>query len=791
MPPISLSLTLEETNTVLEALGQMPYARVYLLVQKNSAAGHRAFARREGARAAERQAGGECGEQGNEWGQWRTGMMTQAAPLAFRKSYPLDLDLSNDEQQDVLYITDDPAGHTLHVDISNASGQAVLLSSTGTTSNAVASANNYHFALRFRPGTLSPVFQSYLAYVVSTLQGNTPAPLDDATLHTFATETQVALQTALHQQGLTMGYEQEPSGTTVLYFLSTQTQTLASGAKVGFIFLHASAAGGGGARSTRVELHYQHVSLDNNATLISGSRQSQVTIVNQRGQKNIPLHVSFVGANTILNDGKAQNTLTLRITNILKSNPIALNSAMSSAPSKFVFSFDVQADGATTDWALGTTSQVRAMKVETADPGHWHVDASSGQEQTPEWILIPQPSQPSLAPNEGVTLTLGNIISSLPPGLTNLYVSYENIPGYWDGQFAIPIEKTPLLYRGANVGIGTATPHGVFEIGPNVSNANAWVYFQGNANGTPNPSSDVKQGFMLTWNPSGGQGETQLLYATGLGSTPRLDFGRWSGTTKTIDMTLNNGKLGIGTNTPHANLDVKGNDFQISISNAQDHNWGFVNAPDDKLYFQYREQGAYKNNAMWLDKDGHLTLAGLMMGGTSLQQGVNWTAVYNGSVLKYAALVSNNGLRIVGGDGGVLAVDTGDVMCWAHYGIVVKGDIWANNKYFRIEHPQKPDAYLIHACLEGPELSVYYRGRAQLTDGRATIQLPTYFEALTRQEGRTVLLTPEGREPFLLSYEPIIDGTFRVYGTQQDGTFSWEVKAVRADVEQLEPEIGR
>ena len=34
MTPIQLSLTLEETNTVLEALGQLPYARVYLLVQK-------------------------------------------------------------------------------------------------------------------------------------------------------------------------------------------------------------------------------------------------------------------------------------------------------------------------------------------------------------------------------------------------------------------------------------------------------------------------------------------------------------------------------------------------------------------------------------------------------------------------------------------------------------------------------------------------------------------------------------------------------------------------------------
>lgn len=34
MPSIQLNLTLEETNTVLEALGQMPYARVYLLIQK-------------------------------------------------------------------------------------------------------------------------------------------------------------------------------------------------------------------------------------------------------------------------------------------------------------------------------------------------------------------------------------------------------------------------------------------------------------------------------------------------------------------------------------------------------------------------------------------------------------------------------------------------------------------------------------------------------------------------------------------------------------------------------------
>ncbi len=34
MTTIPLNLTLEETNTILEALGQMPYARVYTLIAK-------------------------------------------------------------------------------------------------------------------------------------------------------------------------------------------------------------------------------------------------------------------------------------------------------------------------------------------------------------------------------------------------------------------------------------------------------------------------------------------------------------------------------------------------------------------------------------------------------------------------------------------------------------------------------------------------------------------------------------------------------------------------------------
>ena len=99
-----------------------------------------------------------------------------------------------------------------------------------------------------------------------------------------------------------------------------------------------------------------------------------------------------------------------------------------------------------------------------------------------------------------------------------------------------------LLVSG-NVGIGTTTPHGRLEVYG--TNANAWVYFVGNANTVPNPSSAVNTGFMTAWNPSGGAGETEILYGTGLGSGPRLEFGRWNGTTKTIDMVLKNGSLAV------------------------------------------------------------------------------------------------------------------------------------------------------------------------------------------------------------------------------------------------------
>lgn len=112
-------------------------------------------------------------------------------------------------------------------------------------------------------------------------------------------------------------------------------------------------------------------------------------------------------------------------------------------------------------------------------------------------------------------------------------------------------------------------------------------------------------------------------------------------------------------------------------------------------------------------------------------------------------------------------------------------------KSFEIDHPTKQGMKLIHASVEGPEVAVFYRGQAQLINGEAIVELPDYFEALTRKEGRTAQLTPKGTEPYLLSASEVSEAKFKVHGTKMNGEFYWEVKAVRADIEPLRVEVKK
>jgi hypothetical protein len=115
-------------------------------------------------------------------------------------------------------------------------------------------------------------------------------------------------------------------------------------------------------------------------------------------------------------------------------------------------------------------------------------------------------------------------------------------------------------------------------------------------------------------------------------------------------------------------------------------------------------------------------------------------------------------------------------------------------KTFIINHPTDDHRYLVHGTLEGPEGAVYYRGTARLQAGRARVVLPEYFEALTRPEGRTVMLTNlDGCDQLAVTTQDglqIKDGTFLVCSADplSSQAFNWEVKAARRDVAPLEVE---
>jgi len=124
----------------------------------------------------------------------------------------------------------------------------------------------------------------------------------------------------------------------------------------------------------------------------------------------------------------------------------------------------------------------------------------------------------------------------------------------------------------------------------------------------------------------------------------------------------------------------------------------------------------------------------------------------------------------------------------------VNGSFTATSKYFSIDHPLDSKRSLIHSVLEGPEVAVFYRGEAVLVDGMCEIALPSYFEALTRKEHRTVLVTPklsDGEETSALAASGVTDGRFIVRAIDprnRKQRFFWEVKGVRADIGPLEVE---
>jgi len=98
-------------------------------------------------------------------------------------------------------------------------------------------------------------------------------------------------------------------------------------------------------------------------------------------------------------------------------------------------------------------------------------------------------------------------------------------------------------------------------------------------------------------------------------------------------------------------------------------------------------------------------------------------------------------------------------------------------KTFVIDHPLDDSKHLVHACLEGPEAGVYYRGEAEITNNQSTeVILPVYTNNFTNF---SIQLTPIDK--FIkLSSSKVEGNKFTVFG--ENGSFYYHVYGTRQTI---------
>lgn len=209
---------------------------------------------------------------------------------------------------------------------------------------------------------------------------------------------------------------------------------------------------------TELSLDFQNLT-DSGGNPISTSAKSDLTVENSLVNRRLPLQFSFRDHDTVLNDGVAANSLTLMVANMSVPEDESLKAAgniVFDQNSRVSIGFDVQLQGQTKDWALGTDDNIKNCQV--GFPSGWaqKEQVTVTDEGKISWSFAPaDPNSPiTLGSLQEMVVTVTGIQTNLISGFTNLYFSYQNVPNYGNGEFRIPILKTPLVTRGNQVGIG-------------------------------------------------------------------------------------------------------------------------------------------------------------------------------------------------------------------------------------------------------------------------------------------------------------------------------------------------
>ena len=114
--------------------------------------------------------------------------------------------------------------------------------------------------------------------------------------------------------------------------------------------------------------------------------------------------------------------------------------------------------------------------------------------------------------------------------------------------------------------------------------------------------------------------------------------------------------------------------------------------------------------------------------------------------------------------------------------LAVTGNLSKGSGSFRIDHPLDPaNKYLSHSFVESPDMMNIYNGVVMLDpDGKATVALPDYFDALNN-DFRYQLTAIGAPGPNLYIAEEISSNRFKIAGGKPGAKVSWQVTGVRHD----------
>lgn len=179
-----------------------------------------------------------------------------AAAVSFPVSHPLHFRLyDREDKRQVIHIDERPQGREMIFEVGNASSGEITLA---TPAAPEVSAENHHFELRLRAGTLSADALGRLALA------------DDGWSMLKPTPGQVA-----------------PDGGVSLYFLSASERVLGSARKITLRLTGVAADPAGGARTTRAQLRLRQTSYPDPAAPPPRTRLQRLNVVDERGQLRV------------------------------------------------------------------------------------------------------------------------------------------------------------------------------------------------------------------------------------------------------------------------------------------------------------------------------------------------------------------------------------------------------------------------------------------------------------------------------------------------------------------------